>query len=54
MKVRFQADNDLNKIIVKAALRREPMLDFQSAQAAQLDGVPDPEVLARAAAKVAC
>lgn len=51
MKVRFQADNDLNKIIVKAALRREPMLDFQSAQAAQLDGVPDTEVLARAAAE---
>ncbi len=51
MKIQFQADNDLSKIIVKALWRAEPMLDFKSAQAAQLDGVPDPEVLARAAAE---
>ncbi len=51
MKIRFQADNDLNYAIVSAVLRREPLIDFQSAQTAQLDSVPDPEVLARAAAE---
>jgi len=49
MKVRFQADADLNQIIVKATLRREPGIDFQTAQAAGLPGLDDPEVLARAA-----
>ena len=45
MKIRYQADNDLNKAIVRAVARREPALDFRSAQAAKLDHVPDPEVL---------
>lgn len=49
MSVRFQADADLNHIIVKATLRREPSMDFQTAHAAGLVGVPDPEVLALAA-----
>jgi hypothetical protein len=49
MSVRFQADADLNHIIVKAMLRREPSIDFQTAHAAGLVGVPDPEVLALAA-----
>lgn len=49
MSVRFQADADLNNIIVKATLRREPSIDFQTAHAAGLVGVPDPEVLALAA-----
>ena len=49
MKVRYQADNDLRKAIVRGAVRREPRVSFRSAQAAQLDGVPDPEVLALAA-----
>jgi hypothetical protein len=49
MSVRFQADVDLNHIIVKATLRREPSIDFQTAPAAGLAGVPDPEVLALAA-----
>ncbi|MFQ5640735.1 MAG: DUF5615 family PIN-like protein [bacterium] len=49
MKVRFQADADLNQIIVKATLRREPTLDFQTAQAAKLSGLEDEEVLAIAA-----
>ena len=49
MSVRFQADADLNHIIVKATLRREPSIDFQTAHAAGLVGVPDPEVLALAA-----
>jgi hypothetical protein len=30
-------------------VRREPQMNFRSAQAARLDGVPDPEVLAVAA-----
>ena len=49
MKVLYQADNDLRKAIVRGAVRREPRLNFRSAQAARLDGVPDPEVLAFAA-----
>ena len=49
MSVRFQADADLNYIIVKATLRREPSIDFQTAHIANLAGVGDPEVLALAA-----
>ncbi|MDQ3010534.1 MAG: DUF5615 family PIN-like protein [Acidobacteriota bacterium] len=49
MKIRFQADNDLNRVIVQAVLRLEPMIDFQTAQQARLDGVPDVVVLAQAA-----
>lgn len=49
MKVRFQADADLNQIIVKATLRREPSIDFQTAQAANLPALDDKEVLAIAA-----
>lgn len=51
MRIRFQADNDLNGSIVRATLRREPSIDFQSAQTAQLDGLDDLAVLARAAAE---
>jgi len=49
MSVRFQADADLNHIIVKATLRREPGIDFQIAHVANLAGVVDQEVLALAA-----
>lgn len=49
MKIRFQADNDLNQNIVKALRRVEPSINFQTAHAANLRGVPDPEVLAYAA-----
>jgi len=49
MSVRFQADADLNHVIVKATLRREPSIDFQTAHAAGLVGLRDPEVLALAA-----
>ena len=49
IKIRYQADNDLNKAIVRAVARREPALDFRSAQAARLDHVSDPEVLGGAA-----
>jgi len=49
MRVRFQADADLNEIIVKAALRREPGIDFHTAQAAGLGGLKDRDVLTLAA-----
>ena len=49
MRIRFQADNDLNKAIVRALVRREPAVDFRSAQAARLHSVPDPEVLMESA-----
>jgi predicted nuclease of predicted toxin-antitoxin system len=49
MSVRFQADADLNQIIVSAVLRREPAVDFRTAAAASLAGVGDQEVLAVAA-----
>ena len=46
MKIRFQADADLNQNIVRATLRREPSIDFQTAHAAGLEGLDDKEVLA--------
>ena len=49
MSIRFQADNDLKFGIVKAVRRREPSMDFVSAQEARLEGVADPELLDRAA-----
>ena len=47
----LQADNDLKFGIVKALRRREPAIDFVSAQEAGLDGVGDPQLLDRAAAE---
>ncbi len=44
-KVRFQADADFNEIIIKALLRREPKVDFQTATQLKLEGVDDLEVL---------
>ena len=49
MKIRFQADADLNRIIVLATIRREPSIDFLTADAMDLAGRKDPEVLAIAA-----
>ena len=49
MTVRFQADADFNAEIVAGVLRREPSIDFQTADAAHVRRVPDPEVLALAA-----
>lgn len=49
MKVRFQADADFSELILKILLRRTPAIDFQTARAAGLTGLPDPEVLALAA-----
>jgi hypothetical protein len=49
VRVRFLADADLNKTIVSGVLRREPSVDFLTAQAAGLRHMKDPEVLALAA-----
>lgn len=47
--VRFQADADLKQAIVTGTIRRQPNLNFQSANNAGLEGKQDPEVLAIAA-----
>ena len=50
MKLRFQADNDLDQRIVAAVRRLSAEIDFETAVAAGLhEGVLDPEVLAVAA-----
>lgn len=48
MKVRFQADADLNQIILRALIRHEPEVDFQTATQAVLAGLTDQDVLAMA------
>jgi predicted nuclease of predicted toxin-antitoxin system len=47
--IRFQADADLKQAIVTGTIRRQPNLDFQSANKAQLEGKKDLEVLTIAA-----
>ena len=49
MRIRFQADADLNQVIVRAVVRREPSLDFRTATRAELAGLDDSAVLALAA-----
>jgi hypothetical protein len=49
--IRFQADNDLKRILVDATLRREPRIDFQTAQTARLDELDDEAVLRLAASQ---
>ncbi len=49
MKLRFQADADLNESIVRGVLRRNPKIDFKTAQAAGLQSLKDTEVLANSA-----
>jgi hypothetical protein len=50
MKIRFQADNDLDQRIVIGTRRLDSAIDFQSAPALGLHlGVPDEQVLALAA-----
>ena len=51
MRARFLADADLHPQIVSGLKRIEPAIDFETAQAAALRGVPDPEVLRMAAEK---
>lgn len=45
MKVKFQADADLNEDIVTGVLRRVPEIDFQTATEAGLEGLKDENVL---------
>lgn len=49
MRIRFQADNDLDERIVIATRRLDPEIDFQAARGLGLHGLPDPRVLALAA-----
>ena len=49
--IRFLAAASLRDAIVSGCLRREPAIDFLSTNDATLAGVPDPEVLALAAAQ---
>ena len=49
MRPRFLADADLKRAIVAGVKRREPVVDFQTAQDAGLEGLNDPDVLAVAA-----
>ena len=49
MKIRFQADADIDPDIRKGLLRREPSIDFQPAAGTIRDGILDPEVLRIAA-----
>lgn len=50
MRPRFQADADFNEEIVSGLRRRHPEIDSQTAEEGQIRGLPDPEVLTRAAA----
>ena len=45
MKIRFQSDADLNAEIRDGVIRREPLIDFRSAEQAKLEGIHDIEVL---------
>jgi hypothetical protein len=47
--IRFLADASLREAIVRGCRRREPGMDFLSANDAKLEGVPDPDVLRIAA-----
>ncbi|MEP7340808.1 MAG: DUF5615 family PIN-like protein [Acidobacteriota bacterium] len=51
MKIKFQADSDLNQRIIEAVCRRNPAIDFQTADEAGIRGFPDPRVLAYAASE---
>jgi len=37
LKIRFQADNDLDRSIVRGLLRRQPAIDFRDTPAVGLD-----------------
>jgi hypothetical protein len=49
MRIRFIADYDFNGEIIEGLSRREPATDIETGHQAELEGVPDPEVLAKAA-----
>jgi predicted nuclease of predicted toxin-antitoxin system len=45
VKIRFQADENLDQAIVDGVLRREPAVEFQTAQESGLPGADDQEIL---------
>ncbi|MGH9204226.1 MAG: DUF5615 family PIN-like protein [Vicinamibacterales bacterium] len=49
MPIRFQADADLNQVIVSAVVRRMPAIVFRTATSAGLAGLQDQDVLVVAA-----
>lgn len=49
MPIRFQGDYDFSGIIIRALLRQEPAINFQTGHQAGLEGLPDDQVLAIAA-----
>jgi hypothetical protein len=49
MKVRYQADADLNADIVSGVLRRVPEIDFQTADELEIANLSDADVLTLAA-----
>ena len=51
MRARFLADADLHQRIVTGLKRIEPEIDFETAHAAALEGLPDSNVLQLAAEK---
>ena len=51
MSIRYQADNDLNQLIVTATFRKEPSIDFKTAQNSRLDHLDDVAVLRQAASE---
>jgi predicted nuclease of predicted toxin-antitoxin system len=51
VKIKFQADADLNENIFNGVLRREPRIDFRTAPSTGLRGMTDTEVLALAASE---
>jgi hypothetical protein len=54
MTICFQADADLNQAIVSGILRRDPSIDFQTANVSDLSGLTDLEVLLIAAQERFC
>lgn len=49
MRPRFQADADFNQETVRGLRRHERAVDFEDAHAAGVIGIPDPDVIHRAA-----
>lgn len=49
MKIKFQADTDLDGRVVRGLRRAAPEIDIRAASAAGLEGLPDPDVLRIAA-----
>lgn len=49
MRIRFQADADFNQNVIRGLRRRQPAIDFQTADDTGLRGLDDLEVLAVAA-----